>query len=303
MHRLVQDVTRRGMAADASRARLAEALNWMNAAFAGDPQDVRTWPRLDPLAAHALAVTQHADTAGIADPTARLMNNLGQLFDAKARLAEAEPLMRRALAIGEKAFGPDHPNVAIGLNNLAALLQATNRLAEAEPMYRRALAIDETGLRARTIRTSRAPSTTSPDCCKPPTGSPRRSRCIAARWRSTRRPSGRTIRTSRATSTTSPGCCRPPTGSPRRSRCIAAPWRSTRQAFGPDHPNVAIDLNNLAELLQATNRLAEAEPLMRRALAIDETSFGPDHPNVANGLNNLALLLQATNRLAEAEPL
>ena len=27
--------------------------------------------------------------------------------------------MRRALAIDEKSFGPDHPNVATGLNNLA----------------------------------------------------------------------------------------------------------------------------------------------------------------------------------------
>ena len=43
----------------------------------------------------------------------------------------------------------------------------------------------------------------------------------------------------------------------------------------------ALALNNLAQLLQDTNRLAEAEPLMRRALAIDEQSYGPDHPNVA----------------------
>jgi hypothetical protein len=55
--------------------------------------------------------------------------------------------------------------------------------------------------------------------------------------------------------------------------------------------------------LQATNRLAEAEPLMRRALAIDEASYGNDHPEVATDLNNLAGLLQATNRLEEAEPL
>ena len=48
---------------------------------------------------------------------------------------------RRALAIDEKAFGPDHPDVATALNNLAALLRATNRLGEAEPLYRRALAI------------------------------------------------------------------------------------------------------------------------------------------------------------------
>ena len=62
-------------------------------------------------------------------------------------------------------------------------------------------------------------------------------------------------------------------------------------------------LNDYALLLQATNRLAEAEPLMRRAVALDEKSYGPDHPEVATDLNNLAQLLQATNRLAEAEPL
>ena len=39
-------------------------------------------------------------------------------------------------------------------------------------------------------------------------------------------------------------------------------------SLGKDHPNVAIRLNNLAGLLQDTNRLDEAEPLMRRALAI-----------------------------------
>ena len=78
---------------------------------------------------------------------------------------------------------------------------------------------------------------------------------------------------------------------------------ASERLFGPDHPKVAIRLNNLAQLLKATNRHAEAEPLYKRALAIDEQSFGPDHPNVARGLNNLALLLQATNRHAEAEPL
>jgi tetratricopeptide (TPR) repeat protein len=75
------------------------------------------------------------------------------------------------------------------------------------------------------------------------------------------------------------------------------------QNDGPDHPNVAISLNNLARVLHVTNRLLEAEPLIRRALAIDAQCFGPDHPNVAMRLNNLALLLMDTNRLAEAEPL
>jgi tetratricopeptide (TPR) repeat protein len=70
------------------------------------------------------------------------------LLQATNRLAEAEPLMRRALEIDERSLGADHPGVAIHLNNLAQLLQDTDRLAEAEPLMRRALEIDERGLGA-----------------------------------------------------------------------------------------------------------------------------------------------------------
>jgi hypothetical protein len=58
-----------------------------------------------------------------------------------------------------------------------------------------------------------------------------------------------------------------------------------------------------AVLLQDTSRPEEAEPLMRRALAIDEFRYGPHHPKVAIRLNNLARLLQDTNPHEEAEPL
>jgi class 3 adenylate cyclase/tetratricopeptide (TPR) repeat protein len=74
-------------------------------------------------------------------------------------------------------------------------------------------------------------------------------------------------------------------------------------SLGPQDPNVAASLNNLAELLRVMNQYGEAEPLYRRALVIIEARFGSDHPHVAAGLNNLGLLLQATNRRSEAEPL
>jgi hypothetical protein len=73
--------------------------------------------------------------------------------------------------------------------------------------------------------------------------------------------------------------------------------------MGPNHPKIAADLNNLAQLLHDANRLEEAEPLMRRTLAIDTENYGPDHPDVGRDLNNLARLLQVINRLKEAEPL
>ena len=75
------------------------------------------------------------------------MNELAVFLKAKGQFSEAEPLMRRALAIDEASYGSEHPNVARDLNNLALLLQATNRLEEAEPMFRRALAIDEASYR------------------------------------------------------------------------------------------------------------------------------------------------------------
>ena len=143
VHRLVLDVTRRGLDPDAAGLVLEQALGWVDAAFTGHPQDVRTWPRLDALAEHAEAVALAARDQGIADPTARLMGALGLLFRVKARYDRAEHLQRGALALTEASRGKDHPALAVHLNNLAQLLQATNRLGEAEPLMRRALAIDE----------------------------------------------------------------------------------------------------------------------------------------------------------------
>ncbi len=77
----------------------------------------------------------------------------------------------------------------------------------------------------------------------------------------------------------------------------------TEKALGPEHPNVANSLNNLAELYRAQGKYAEAEPLYKRSLAIREKALGPEHPNVANSLNNLAELYRAQGKYAEAEPL
>ena len=41
---------------------------------------------------------------------------------AQGKLEEAAPLYKRAVAVWEKALGPDHPLVATGLNNQAMLL-------------------------------------------------------------------------------------------------------------------------------------------------------------------------------------
>ena len=64
VHRLVQDFARRAAPEERRDAALREALRWVYAAFPSGSDDVRTWPVLDPLAPHALAVARRADEAG-----------------------------------------------------------------------------------------------------------------------------------------------------------------------------------------------------------------------------------------------
>ena len=62
----------------------------------------------------------------------------------------------------------------------------------------------------------------------------------------------------------------------------------TEAAHGPDHPDVAKALTNLAVLSRAQGRDYIAEPLYRRALLIREKALGPHDPEVATSLSNLA---------------
>jgi len=65
-------------------------------------------------------------------------------------------------------------------------------------------------------------------------------------------------------------------------------------SFGKDHPDVATDLNNLAALYKATNRLKEAEPLMQRHLVIFiefSRQTGHRHPHLDDAIKNYISLL------------
>ena len=63
------------------------------------------------------------------------------LYYAHGKYAEAEPLYEQALAVWEKALGPDHPTVAQALENYAALLRETGHPRDAAIMAARAKVI------------------------------------------------------------------------------------------------------------------------------------------------------------------
>lgn len=301
VHRLVQEITRQ-IQTDSMPPALVVALFWIDGLFPEKSEDIRSWPMLAPLASHAQSITSFADSHAIPWPTSRLMNQVAMLLIAKAQPHDAEPLMRRALAISEVRYGNKSAEVAKCLNNLAELLATTNRLAEAEALLRRALAIFES-----------AYGNEHPEIanCLNNLGTLLQSmnRLVEAE---------QMLNRAVAIYETNYGADHPTVSVIfnnlaqllKATNRLAEAEPLMRRALaisvacdGPAHPTVAVRYNNLSQLLQATNRLAEAEPLMRRALEIDEASYGNDHPAVATHLSNLALLLVDMNRLAEAEPL
>jgi len=48
-------------------------------------------------------------------------------------------LLKRAIVVTEKAYGPDHPDIAQAQNNLATLYARQRRNAEAERLYKQSI--------------------------------------------------------------------------------------------------------------------------------------------------------------------
>ena len=230
------------------------------------------------------------------------LNSLALLLHDTNRLAEAEPLMRRALAIDEQSFGAEHPSVAIDLNNLAQLLKATNRLAEAESLMRRALAIREQSYGPEHPRVAIALNNLAvllQDTDRLAEAEPLMRRAMAIDEQSYGPEHPRVAACLSNLAVLLNATDRLAEAEPLMRRTLAI----DEQSYGPEHPDVALRLNNLAALLQDTNRLAEAEPLSRRALEIYvlfRPATGFEHPRLRAALGNYFGILVALE-LSEAE--
>jgi len=82
------------------------------------------------------------------------ISSLGSLYKSQRRYAEAETLMKQALAIREKDLGPNDLQVSESLDALAALYETQRRYAEAETLLRRSLAIRRKALGSDHVQVS-----------------------------------------------------------------------------------------------------------------------------------------------------
>ena len=230
------------------------------------------------------------------------LNNLGELYRVQGRYAEAEPLQKRALALGEKALGPNHPSVAASLNYLAGLYDNQARYAEAEPLYKRSLAIREKALGPDHPDVAKAVNNLAglyASQGRYADAEPLYKRSLTI-WEKALGPDHTDV----ATSLYNLAELYRRQGRYAEAEVLCKRSLAIREkAFGPDHPFIATSLNSLANLYQDQGHYAEAEPLSKRSPAIQEKALGPDHPFVAKTLINLAVSYEAQGRYGDAEPL
>ena len=142
VHRVVQDVVRSGMPEETTtqwREKLNVYLQDRGHFLFDDgwiPRGNR-W-EIEPLRTCALFLMDRNETAG-ATVANSVQGPLGKL----GNFTEARELLRRAIAIDEKAYKPDDPDLAISYSNLALVEQDLGNLAEARELLRRAIAIQE----------------------------------------------------------------------------------------------------------------------------------------------------------------
>ena len=299
LHELVQAITRQYLrqherSGPTTLDSLDGALRWIDAVFQGDVQDACNWPQLDTYLEHVLSVCEFAYRASkttMNHATSRLTSDAAAFHFVRGRFHEADPLMRRVLAIDEKAYGPEHPHVAIRLNNLAVLLNETGQLRESERLMRRTLAIVEQVYGARhpkvAIRLNNLAQLLK-ETGRVAEAEPlmRRALSIDEEQYGPVHPKV-AVRLNNLTQLLQ-ATNRQLDAEPLMRRAVLI----DEQEYGPEDTRVAVRLHNLARLFQDAELYADAEPVIRRALVIFARTLTPDHPTTETVSGNYRVLLQ-----------
>ena len=230
------------------------------------------------------------------------MNDLANLLRRKADYAEAEELYRDALAMRQRIYGDEHPEVATILNNLGTVRDRQSDYDGAESCYRQALSIRKKALGNRHENIAESQNALANVLRR--MGEYEEAEVLYKDSLALRRELYGGRHPDVAESLNNLAFLYYTTGDYQRAEPLYRESLALRRTvLGDDHPEVAHSMTNLARLLRKTNRLEEAEPLYLGALAVRRRALGEQHPEVATSLNDLATLYSSKGEYAAAEPL
>ncbi len=230
---------------------------------------------------------------------ADILSDLGRVYRAMGRTAEAERVFQEALDIRRRLLHPADTAVASALASVGVVRLDQAKLAEAEALLRESLRLlegrgDSLSLDLASVMTTlgqvldqqrRLPEAESLlvkalairqrvlPAEHPEIGSALHN-LASVFWRTGRFPEADSLS--------------------RRELTIL------ERSLGPEHPDLGIAVLNQAEYYRESGLLEDAEREMLRGLDILENSVGVEHVEAARGLNNLGMLYKQMGRSAEA---
>lgn len=197
----------------------------------------------------------------------RALSQLGMLYSALSRYAEAEKLLREVLA-RQLALNPDSQDAILAYNMLANIERLLGRYAEAEALLKKAGVVvgreTEAGKQRSELMLQRRRGQTAYEFAKV--------KYYQGHY------------------------------AEAESHARAA-LKVFEHVGGEDHPDIAKGLTLLGAALMRLGHLEEAEPTLRKAVAVSERALGKNHKETAQAVWNLGMVLLLSDKRAEAEPL
>jgi serine/threonine protein kinase len=242
------------------------------------------------------------ELAGQPDVQTRMMRFIADIYRKLGLYPQAVPLLRRALEIQRRTFGPRSTDVAQTLYIYGATLDTMGQYKEARPLLEEALSVLEERLGPNHLDVAKASAAVA--ALYRHIGSLAESRRLYERALAIEESALGPHHESVAIKVNNLGLVHESLGNrPEARRLFERAVAIHERNRGPDHPLVAAPLMNLADAYRYEKNYAAARPLMERGIAITEKSFGSTHTDLATAINSLANLLNDTGAYEEARPL
>jgi serine/threonine-protein kinase len=233
---------------------------------------------------------------------ARLQYTIGRVYEELGLYQQGMALLESALAIREKALGPDHPDVGDTLNDLGTIADEKGDYDQAERLLKRVLAIYEKAL--------------GPD--HPNVAGALHNLAITTYLKGDYDQAEQLYKRALTIDEKTLGPNHPQVADTLNNLavcvCYKGDYDQAEQLFkraltikektlGPNHPKMAEAFGNLGMIALDKGDYDQAEQLYKRALTIDEKTLGPNHPNVAETLSNLGIIAREKGDYDQAEQL
>jgi tetratricopeptide (TPR) repeat protein len=304
MHRLVQAVTLAHLPPADRHQRLVDVVELLANLFPWEGENPDGWPRSGQLLAHSQVVLEHARAEQLSSPAlAELLTCTGSYLWGRALDVQlARELHEEALAMRQRVYEGDHPDMAASLTILANDLRDLGEPERARDLNEQALALYQRLYEGD--HSSVAVALNNLAVALSELGEHARARDLNEQALAMRQRLYDGDHPNVALSMSNLAAALSQLGELARARDLDEQALAMRQRlYQGDHPSVALSMNNLSVVLSELGEHARARDLDEQALAMRQRLYDGDHPDVALSMSNLAVDLSQMGEHARAQEL